>query len=104
MSVQNKYTGIFLYRTPLFKQVCILVLCLMVSIATYAQAPQKMSYQSVLRNTTGQLLVNQSVGLKISILQGSASGTVVYAETQSATTNAFGLISIQVGAGTVVLG
>ncbi len=102
--VHKQYSRLFLNQMPLFKQVFILMICIVVSIATYAQAPQKMSYQSVLRNTTGQLLVNQSVGLKISILQGSASGTVVYAETQSATTNAFGLISIQVGAGTVVSG
>ncbi len=101
---QKLYARLFLNQMPLFKHVFMLMVCIMVSIATYAQAPQKMSYQSVLRNTTGQLLVNQSVGLKISILQGSASGTVVYAETQSATTNAFGLISVQVGSGSVVSG
>ncbi len=102
--VQKPYSHLFLSQNPLFKQVFILMVCIMASIATYAQAPQKMSYQSVLRNTTGQLLVNQSVGLKISILQGSATGTVVYAETHTLTTNAFGLVSVQVGAGTVVTG
>ena len=64
-----------------------------------AQAPQKMSYQSVLRNSSNVLLVNTAVGIKISVLQGSASGTAVYEETQTATTNANGLVSLQIGTG-----
>ena len=69
-----------------------------------AQAPQKMSYQSVIRNTSGALVANQAVGVKISLLQGSATGTAVYVETQNPTTNANGLASFQIGAGTVVSG
>lgn len=70
----------------------------------YAQAPQRMSYQAVMRNSAGQLLINRTVGLKISILQGSSGGTAVYIETQAPTTNANGLVSLQVGGGTVVSG
>lgn len=69
-----------------------------------AQAPNGISYQSVIRSSGGTLITNQNVGIKISILQGSASGTAVYAETQSATTNANGLASTQIGSGTVVSG
>jgi hypothetical protein len=69
-----------------------------------AQAPQKMSYQSVIRNTSGALVANQAVGVKISLLQGSATGTAVYVETQNPTTNANGLASFQIGGGTVVSG
>ena len=69
-----------------------------------AQAPQKMSYQSVIRNASGALIANQAVGVKISLLQGSATGTAVYVETQNPTTNANGLASFQIGAGTVVSG
>ena len=43
-----------------------------------AQAPEKMSYQAVVRNATGQLIQNQNVGIKASILQNSGTGTVVY--------------------------
>ena len=68
-----------------------------------AQAPQKMSYQSVIRNSSNVLLVNTAVGIKISVLQGSESGTAVYVETQTATTNANGLLSLQIGAGTADL-
>jgi len=66
----------------------------------FAQAPQKMSYQAVIRNSSNQLVVNKSVGMRISILKGSEAETVVYTETQSATTNGNGLVSIEIGGGT----
>lgn len=69
-----------------------------------AQAPEKMSYQAVLRNASGQLLVNQNIGMKVSILQGSSAGAVVYAEQLSTTTNANGLASLEIGSGTVISG
>lgn len=69
-----------------------------------AQAPQSFTYQSVIRNNTDQLVANASIGTKISILQGTISGTVVYSETHTASTNANGLLSLVVGAGTVSSG
>jgi hypothetical protein len=69
-----------------------------------AQAPQKMSYQVVIRDNSNALVTNQVVGMQISILQGSANGTAVYVETQTPTTNANGLASIEIGGGTVVSG
>ena len=76
----------------------------LLTASVYAQSPEKMSYQAVIRNSSNQLVTNQTVGMQISILQGSASGTVVYTETQTPTTNANGLISIELGGGTVVSG
>ncbi|HRA71949.1 MAG TPA: hypothetical protein PLB11_03880 [Flavobacterium sp.] len=70
----------------------------------FAQAPQKMSYQSVIRKSDGSLVVNTSVGIKISILQGSANGTAAYVETQTTTTNANGLATLAIGGGTPVTG
>lgn len=70
----------------------------------FAQAPQKMSYQAVIRDAGSVLVINQSIGMQISILQGSASGTPVYVETQTPTTNANGLVSLEIGAGTVITG
>lgn len=69
-----------------------------------AQAPDAMSYQSVIRDATDALLVNQAVGVQISILQGSPVGPAVYIETHSPTTNSNGLISLSLGQGTVVAG
>lgn len=70
----------------------------------YAQSPEKMSYQAVVRNANNNLVTNQSVGMQINILQGSIEGTVVYTETQSPTTNANGVVSIEIGSGTVISG
>lgn len=70
----------------------------------FAQAPEKMSYQAVIRNSSNALIVNQQIGMRISILQGSANGTAVYVETQTPTTNENGLVSIEIGGGTVVSG
>lgn len=76
----------------------------LVSASVFAQSPQKMSYQAVIRNSSNQLISNQQIAMQISILQGSASGTAVYTETQSPITNSNGLISIEVGGGTIVSG
>lgn len=69
-----------------------------------AQAPEKMSYQAVMRNTSGQLLANQNIGIKVSVLQGSPAGTVVYSERLTGTTNPNGLVSLEIGTGTVLSG
>lgn len=70
------------------------------NVIVYAQAPQKMSYQAVIRNSSNALVVNTKIGMKINIRQGSATGTVVYTETQTPTTNANGLVSVEIGGGT----
>lgn len=65
-----------------------------------AQAPQKLSFQAVVRNEQGKLIQNANVGIRISIIQGSESGAVVYSETHLATTNLNGLVSVAIGTGT----
>ena len=69
-----------------------------------AQAPQKMTFQSVLRNSSNVIIANMAVSMQFSVLQGSPSGTAVFVETQTATTNANGLVSVQIGAGTATIG
>lgn len=71
---------------------------------TNAQSPQKISYQAVIRNAANVLVSNSTVSIKISILQGSVSGSVVYAETHSVGTNANGLATLEIGGGTLILG
>jgi hypothetical protein len=76
------------------------------SIASFSQAPQKFSYQAVVRNSTNQLVSNGSVGVKISIVQTSETGSVVYQElfNPNPVTNANGLVTLQVGAGIPLIG
>jgi hypothetical protein len=69
-------------------------------VSVTAQAPQKMSYQAVIRTAGGQLVTNQTIGMRIKILQGSAVGTAVYTETQQPATNANGLVTLEIGTGT----
>ena len=74
-----------------------IILCL--SIGTYAQAPQQLSYQAVVRNNNNVLVANSNVSVSISIAKDSANGTVVFTELHSTTTNANGLFSISIGTG-----
>jgi len=66
----------------------------------FSQSPDKMSYQAVIRDNSKNLVTEEVVGMKISILQGSDDGNVVYTETQSEETNANGLFTIEIGTGT----
>ena len=63
------------------------------------QAPQRMAYQSVVRNASNQIVANQNIGVKISIVEGSLTGTTVYSEIHSVTTNTNGLFSLETGGG-----
>jgi len=86
------------------KKLFILVLISVFSIMLSAQPPQKLSYQAVIRNSTGGLVTNHAVGMKISILQGTSTGAPVYVETHTPTTNVNGLATIEIGGGSVVSG
>jgi len=86
------------------KQYFLFTLLLLQSIFGFAQAPNKMSYQAVIRNSNNTVVSNHAVGMRISILQGTATGSSVYTENQSPTTNANGLIAIEIGTGTIVSG
>ena len=74
-------------------------LFLLITFSFFAQSPEKMSYQAVIRDATNTLLTNQSVGMQISILQTTTTGTAVYIETQTVTTNTNGLVSLEIGMG-----
>jgi len=78
-----------------------LIVAVLLTATTFAQAPEKMSYQAVIRDDANALVANQTVGMQISILQASAP---VYVETQTPTTNVNGLLTLEIGTGTVVLG
>lgn len=82
------------------KKLFSLIAMITVFLTVFAQSPDKMSYQAIIRNNSNNLVTSVPVGMKISILQGSAEGTVVYAETQSPESNANGLVSIEIGTGT----
>ena len=81
-----------------------IIFLILLPIFGFSQAPQKINFQSILRNTNGEVVVNKAVSLKISILSGSINGISVYSETHAKTTDVSGLISLQIGNGTVING
>jgi len=90
----------------IFKNIAkiITVSSIFLSLSSYAQAPQKMSYQAVLRNAGNALISNTPVAMRVSVLQGSASGTAVYVERHTLTTNINGLATFEIGTGTIISG
>jgi trimeric autotransporter adhesin len=81
-----------------------LIIFLFIGIAASAQAPDKMSYQAVIRDANGALLKSQNVNIQFTVNQTSASGTTVYQEYHTPTTNTNGLVSTYIGTGTVSSG
>jgi hypothetical protein len=69
-----------------------------------AQTPQKMTYQAVIRDATGQLLKDRNIGMQISVLRGSESGTPVFVERFFPSTNSNGLVTVEIGGGLPVNG
>jgi uncharacterized protein (TIGR02145 family) len=82
------------------RKIFTLFAAVLLTASVFAQSPEKMSYQAVIRNSSDVLVTNTQVGMQISILQGTANGSPVYAETQTPTTNANGLVSFEIGTGT----
>lgn len=72
--------------------------------ALQAQSPNKMSYQAVIRNASNILLTNANVGIQISILRNSPTGTSFFVERHTVATNLNGLATLEIGSGTLVSG
>ena len=81
------------------KKIYTFFILVFLTASAFCQAPGKMSYQAVIRDADNNLVTGQTIGMQISILQGSLSGTPVYVETQAPTTNANGLVSLEIGTG-----
>ena len=83
------------------KTLVILLAAVLLTVNVLAQAPQKMSYQAVIRNSSNILVTNAQVTMRISILRGI---TPVYVERQTATSNTNGLVTLEIGNGLVLSG
>lgn len=86
------------------KKLYTLIAGIMLTASVFGQAPEKMSYQAVVRDGSNNLVSSSPVGMQISILQGAVNGSSVYTETQTPTSNTNGLVSLEIGSGTVVSG
>jgi len=82
-----------------------LILSVLAFININAQTPEKMSYQAVVRNLSTSLPIGaQSIDVRFTIHEGTATGTVVYQEAQTRNTNQFGLFTAAIGGGSVISG
>lgn len=70
------------------------------SYVTLAQCPQGISYQAIIRDGNGQLVIDSPVSMRFIIHENEATGTVEYDETHTTTTNSVGLVNLFIGAGT----
>lgn len=79
-------------------------LFLVTALTAFAQVPQALNHQGIARNTSRTPLASSSIGLRLTVHDATEGGTIVYRETQTATTNSFGLYNLSIGAGTAVSG
>lgn len=78
------------------------IMFLLIHFSAYAQTPESISYQAVVRDSDNKLSTNKNVGVRISILLDNQDP--VYVETHAVTTNSNGLMSLQIGKGNLVSG
>ncbi len=83
------------------KSILTIIVSVISSLVLFAQAPEMFKYQTVVRNNSGDIVKNQNVALRVSIVQGNENGTAVYSETHHKATNEFGLLNLEIGDGTV---
>ena len=76
------------------KYIFTFILFVAVTVSLFAQTPEKISYQAIIRADNNSLVANSNVSIRIIIRQGTITGTIVYQETHSATTNTNGLVSL----------
>lgn len=79
-------------------------LLLLTSLSVWAQAPERFNYQAVARNSSGGILANQAMSVRINIRAGSTGGPIIYQETHAVSTSALGLFTLAIGGGVPLSG
>lgn len=83
----------------MMKKFTIYLFLFLASVASIAQVPESFNYQAVIRNDAGELITNQNIGVEISILQGSETGSVLYSEQHLVKSTNSGVINMKIGEG-----
>ncbi|TRX22992.1 hypothetical protein [Flavobacterium franklandianum] len=86
------------------KLILTILLFVTVTLNVFAQAPEKLSYQAIIRSQTNSLVKNSDISLKVIVHQGATTGTKVYEETHLVKTNNNGLVSLEIGTGNIASG
>ena len=86
------------------KKIYLLCIIAFTTVSLFAQAPQAFKYQAIARDAAGNILTNNPVSIRVSMLKGGMDGTLSYVETQQVKSNSFGMINLVIGKGDVVTG
>lgn len=88
------------------KKIFSILVAVILTASVFAQAPQLMSYQAVIRDSNNNLIKNQSIGMRVSILENYTKGNIIYQEIYNPNplTNTNGLVSIKIGSGLPTIG
>lgn len=93
-----------LFKVIFLKGSLVFVVLLAFVFQVEAQAPASFSYQAVVRDLSNNPIANTTLGVQITILRGSAAGSNVFRETHNPVTNSAGLVSLEIGMGTILNG
>ncbi len=82
------------------KKILFTSIFIIAAILSYSQVPNGFNYQAMLRNSSGDIIADESVDIEISIIDENSGGTVLYTETHTKSTNAYGLVNLVIGSET----
>lgn len=77
-----------------------LLLCFLTSVMSHAQVRNSMSYKFEARDQYNEIISEQGIGVKISIMKSPTSRSVVYIETHVSEADIDGIVSLRIGTGT----
>ncbi|MEI6852409.1 MAG: hypothetical protein WCL06_06180 [Bacteroidota bacterium] len=86
------------------KIISTLLVCLVITGISFAQAPTIFKYQSIVRDNSGSIIASQLVKFRITLLKGSPTGTASYTEQHTTATNQYGLANLEIGNGSSAIG
>lgn len=78
----------------------LLILCLLGTFSLNAQVPDAFQFQALVRNSSGAILTNTNIPTRFKLHQKTADGAILFVEKHSGTTDATGILNLQIGKGT----
>ncbi|MFC2128312.1 beta strand repeat-containing protein [Bacteroidota bacterium] len=83
-------------KNKISSAICCIVF-LLLATASFAQAPQFFNYQAIVRDLQGEIIPDQDVSFRISLIQ---NGSIVYTKIyNNKITNQFGLVNLKISSG-----
>ena len=86
------------------KKTILFIAGMIAGITVFSQAPSSFKYQAVVRDNSGEPITEQAITVRVSLLKDSITGSSVYTETHSTTSDPFGMIHLDIGKGLPLMG